>query len=152
MKNDNKEPITMKEQRIIFVGVHNKPGKMPLDSSTLSGRRVDKIIERIKNELQDYNIEFIKSNLFEVDYQPKGIEAKVCIVKWMAKYEPFDNPIVVLLGNQVQCSFPKLSDVKRKVRLAHPSLQYSKIKEPEYIANACNEIISMLSHLDPINH
>lgn len=115
-------------KRVIFVGVHNKPGKEPLDSSTVSGKRIDNIIKNLTD------CKCIKSNLFEIERQPIAGEQDDLIEKWFIKYWESANDICVLLGNQVQYSFPKIP--VRIIRLAHPSLQYSKVTPTEYINNA----------------
>lgn len=115
-------------KRVIFVGVHNKPGKEPLDSSTVSGKRIDSIIKNLDG------YECVKSNLFEIERQPTKDESDGLIEKWFLKYWQSDNDICVLLGNQVQYSFPNIPC--KIVRLAHPSLQYSKVSPTDYINNA----------------
>ena len=50
---------------VIFVGVHNKKGMKPLDSSTLSGKRVDMIIAKIGNIIGYNQMNFEKTNLFD---------------------------------------------------------------------------------------
>ena len=50
--------------KIIFVGIHNKPGKIPLCSSTPTGKIIKQITEKIKTK------KIVKTNLYDVDYLP----------------------------------------------------------------------------------
>ncbi|MTB53003.1 hypothetical protein [Lewinella sp. W8] len=56
---------------VVFTGVHFKPGKKALDSSTLSGSVVDDIIK-----LLPPGWEFKKVNLYQCEYLPSGEEAE----------------------------------------------------------------------------
>jgi len=116
--------------RVIFVGVHNKAGKEPLDSSTVSGKRIDTIINKL------HRVECIKTNLWEVEYFPKDKVEKVLLIeKWFVKYWENKDDIIVLLGSVVHYSFPKyiLGNI---IKLSHPSLQFSKLKPTDYIDSA----------------
>lgn len=83
---------------VTFVGIHFKEGKTALDSSTLSGRKIDAVIEKL-------NCITYKYNLFPYYEIPKN--------KWMRKnaidcfrWIVRDKGIIVLLGNNVQKYFP----------------------------------------------
>lgn len=56
--------------KIVFVGIHNKPGMEPLDSATKSGKIIDIITSCFRG------VDFEKRNLFPVDYLPKGEAAE----------------------------------------------------------------------------
>lgn len=56
--------------KIVFVGIHNKPGLKPLDSSTVTGKIVDEIISHFPD------VEFEKQNIFPVDYLPLEAEER----------------------------------------------------------------------------
>ncbi len=120
-------------KKVIFVGVHNKPGKPPLDSSTTSGKRIDLVIQCLKG------CDCIKTNLFEIERQPEQSEMEALKDQWFEKYKPSGRDIIVLLGSQVQLQFVNLSKSKI-IRLAHPSLQYANISAADYIKNAVSLI------------
>ena len=69
--------------KIIFVGIHNKKGFEPLDSRTKTGNIIDRIIERC-----DKGFEFEKTNLFDRDEMPKGIEASLLIHQFKENINP----------------------------------------------------------------
>jgi hypothetical protein len=139
--------MEIKSSKIIFVGIHNKPNKSPLDSSTLSGKRVDEIIKNI-----EHRIKCVKSNLYEVEYLPKDKVEKVFLIeRWFLKYWEDQNDIVVLLGNIVHHSFPKDTIPCIMVSpIPHPSLQFSKIKPIEYINSAVIQINNKINKLSDI--
>jgi hypothetical protein len=98
--------------RIIFVGVHNKPFKKPLDSRTSSGKRIDKIISHLPN------LECEKMNLFNLP--SLGYEVHRALL---------DDP-------RVPC---------KTLSVLHPSLQYQKITESQYIHDVVSKIKTLLS-------
>jgi hypothetical protein len=63
--------------RVIFVGMHNKPGMEPLDSRTKSGKLIDRII----NELP---IDCIKTNLYD-DSWPVDFEDNDLMLWWIIR-------------------------------------------------------------------
>jgi hypothetical protein len=56
----------MSKGRIIFVGIHNKPGMKPLDSRTKSGKIIDEVIRGLEGR------ECVKTNLFDCDIPMGG--------------------------------------------------------------------------------
>jgi hypothetical protein len=129
--------------RVIFVGVHNKVGMTPLDSKSVSGKRVDAIIARVGIK------EYVKTNLFDdLKIPVSPTDVKSLIAFWELKYRPSENDIVVLLGGIVQHLFPKGIECKR-IRVAHPSLQYSKVKPDEYISSVAEKINAYLKTTTP---
>lgn len=126
--------------RIIFVGIHNKPGMKPLDSKTKTGKVIDRIIDQLKP------LVCIKSNLFDRDYFPKGREEITkANYRWFFKYRPVINDIIVLLGNWTQMNF--ISGGARIIKLSHPaSFMYrSKEQSERYILNAIEKIKESLT-------
>ena len=121
------------ENRIIFVGVHNKPNTPPLDSSTKSGKLIDRIIKRI-------DCEAIKTNLFDVEYYPKNISERVSLVqKWVDCHKPQKNDVIVVLGGLARKSFPLLSD-PLTIFIHHPSSVWSKTAKATYVQKAVLQI------------
>jgi hypothetical protein len=118
--------------RIIIVGVHNKKGLKPLDSSTKSG----KLIDRIEMELP-VNIE--RTNLFDVDYLPYHKEERQELSKeWFWTHLPCPDDVVVLLGGEVQKNFKH--DIKNLIKIKHPASQWSHKSMDEYVNCAVEKI------------
>jgi hypothetical protein len=114
--------------RVIFVGVHNKPDMLPLDSRTRTGRVVDRIIA----ELPDFQC--IKSNLYDIDYFPQNRTLELdnqWVDRWkeMVVLQPDD--VVVTLGQCVNEVFRKAR--VRSVKVGHPSAIWSTKGKEEYI-------------------
>lgn len=118
--------------RIIFVGIHNKPSTKPLDSSTKSGKLIDKIILNLKEH------ECIKTNLFDYNCIPnEKIEHQK---SWIKRYAPSEEDIIILLGNNVHRFFPQNLSVKKIIKIKHPSAIWSKQSQENYIINTLKEI------------
>lgn len=71
-------------QKIVFIGIHNKPGKSPFCSTTRTGKIVDEIIEKLK-EIGKFSFE--KTNLYPVDYMPEGEERKEMEANYKIRHE-----------------------------------------------------------------
>jgi hypothetical protein len=125
--------------KVIFVGMHNKPGKLPLDSTTKSGKIIDSIIEKIEATC-------IKTNLCDIDYFPKDKKTiYACSLEWVSKQKPSDDTIIVLLGGWVQKNLKFggyiQEDLSLKkpnfIKIAHPaSIFFGKESKDKYINNA----------------
>lgn len=74
--------------KIVFVGLHNKPGFPPLCSTTKTGQVVDLIIGHFNN------VEFEKKNIFPVEYLPHSEEREQLI----DKFEVEDDAYYIALG------------------------------------------------------
>lgn len=118
--------------KVIFVGIHNKPGLAPLCSSTRTGKMVDLIIAQLPG------LEFVKTNLFNQETFPVGFIADEAVRNWKKRIEYDFNMIVVGLGTMVNECFRK-SHCKC-IELGHPSGVWSKIKQEEYIRKAVLKI------------
>lgn len=118
--------------RIFFVGMHNKPGMQPLDTSTRSGLRIDSLIYLLNGN----SINCIKTNLCEMDYLPGPNVVKYWANKWREKHNPTKDDVIVLLGNWVQKNFIYLPG-DNVVKIQHPATRkkdytataYQRIKE-----------------------
>ena len=129
------------KNRIIFVGVHNKPNTPPLDSSTKSGKLIDRIIERI-------DCEALKTNLFDVEYYPKNISERVSLVqKWADTHNPQKNDVIVILGGLVRKSFPLLH-YPQPIYIHHPSSVWSKTAKAVYVKNTVSIIHNILNNMN----
>lgn len=119
--------------KVIFVGMHNKTGMQPLDSRTMSGKKIDAIISLLLPPC-------IKSNLCECEYLPDNIrEIAGWNNAWLEKYKPDDSDIVVLLGRWVHDNFKCKGDFTI-VKLPHPASIMGNVNKEKYIQNAINKI------------
>ncbi|MFA6571710.1 MAG: hypothetical protein WCT77_10820 [Bacteroidota bacterium] len=123
---------------IIFVGMHNKPNKAPLCSSTRSGKLIDKII----NSSDLAPVECLKTNLYNIDYYPKNYQQKVELAfDWHNRIQyDFMNDIIVLLGAEVHEYFISTKLFNKIIKLAHPSSMRSHIEMNDYVIRAINLI------------
>lgn len=120
--------------RIIFVGVHNKPGMEPLDSRTKSGKIIDEVIAGLPGR------ECVKSNLFNAEAVPKHRYDRIVGASfWNTRIEPTPNDIIILLGDTVQAWFNTGQRLK-VVCVPHPASRH--IKRKEYIQDLINKINS----------
>lgn len=117
--------------RIIIVGVHNKVGLKPLDSSTKSG----KLIDRIENELP-VNVE--RTNLFDTTYLPTKGEKNKFAEAWFWTHLPCPDDVVILLGGIVHKEFKY--DIKNLIKIKHPASQWSHKSMDEYVSCAVAKI------------
>jgi len=111
--------------KIFFVGIHNKPNKTALDSTTKSGKLIDRVILHLKKQ------NCIKTNLFNLNQIPKKINQHQ--EKWIKKYSPSSKDLIFLLGKEVQNLFPKKILCKNIIPLPHPSSIWSKKSQEKYI-------------------
>jgi len=128
-----------KQARIIFVGIHKKPGMESLDSRTMTGKVIDRIIEQLKP------YECIKSNIFDKEYFPNSkLEIWNSGARWYNKFKPINKDLIILLGKWTQDNFLPAPGIV--IKLAHPaSFNYrSKARKEEYINIAVEKIKSKL--------
>ncbi len=119
--------------RVIFVGVHNKPGLVPLCNSTKSGRLIDRVALEI-------GCRWIKTNLYDVDYLPLIYADKVELARdWQYKTNLATGDIVVLLGKEVHENFINSSGVAI-LKFAHPASKWSHVAMDEYVNEMVNAI------------
>lgn len=124
--------------RIIFVGLHNKPGLKPLDSKSKSGKLIDRIIQVIPKD-----IEVVKSNLFNIDEMPLYEELHDLLEQWYWTYLPVDSDIIILLGATVHERFPEQYQ-GRIVKIAHPASKRSMDEMNDYVYKAVKKIKSLI--------
>lgn len=125
--------------RIIFVGIHNKPGMEPLDSRTKSGKIIDEVIKGLEGR------ECVKTNLFDVDEMPdkknmldwdKWVDEMV--FDWVERTKLYMGDTVVLLGDEVKKYFT-IGPLKRKITVPHPASRH--IKPEQYIQSLIDKIL-----------
>lgn len=122
--------------KVIFVGMHNKAGMEPLDSRTMTGKVIDKIIEKIP-------VTCIKTNLCDIDYFPKD---KIIIwaenLVWNEKYQPDSDSVIILLGTWVHKHF--LFTNAKIIKLGHPAGIFGTKNKAEYIENAVKRVNELI--------
>ena len=126
-------------EKVIFVGVHNKPGKSPLCSSTYSGKIIDRVIKQL-------NCECVKTNMWDVEYEPRHKSEKMRLANaWHRRIETRYYDIIVLLGKDVHDYFVKIG---RTLEFPHPSGVRFRGPVNRYIENMakiiCEQINSQL--------
>jgi hypothetical protein len=116
--------------KVFFIGIHNKEGLKPLDSSTPSGQRIDAIIKNFPN------VECIKVNLFEGTYIPLGIDAKKYAVEFSERVGIEKEDIAVCLGKEV-CNYLANQLKCTVLKCPHPS-PMTQIRKDDYIKDITN--------------
>ncbi len=124
--------------KVIFVGMHNKPDKAPLCSSTKSGKLIDRII----NELGKVNT--MKTNLYDVEYFPTNEQEKYELaMKWGERIDYNADDVIVLLGAEVHVNY--LDNICQNViKIAHPSSKRSHKEMDDYVNSAVQRVKSKL--------
>lgn len=117
--------------RIIIVGVHNKIGLSPLDSSTKSGKLIDRIAAQLPIPIE-------KTNLFDVDYLPVNGEKQDLVNEWYWTQLPTKDDVVVLLGGMVHKEFKH--SIKNLIKIQHPAAQWSHKSMNAYVNGAVGKI------------
>lgn len=121
--------------KVIFVGIHNKPGMSPLDSRTKSGILIDRCIRALRP------IECVKTNLFDIDYLPVSSNRNIHVFYWLSHINPKAEDVVVLLGNVVHRAYQDSIYIKRNIIMVkHPSSIWSREKKDQYVENIVDEI------------
>ncbi len=122
-------------RRIIFVGIHNKPGMDPLDSRTMTGKVIDRIIDQMP-----IAYECIKTNLCDVETFPVfKDEIREWTRQWHEKYDPDQFDIVVCLGQWVTENLFLTLNCK-KVNLTHPAGVFGPKNKETYIEQSIEKI------------
>jgi hypothetical protein len=117
--------------RIIFVGIHNKPNTKPLDSSTRSGKLIDKIIINLKEH------DCLKTNLFDLEFIPRE-NIKDNQQLWINTHNPSKNDTIILLGSNVHKLFPQVQS--KVIKAKHPSAIWSKKAQEDYVTTILTKI------------
>ena len=128
--------------KVVFVGMHFKPDCEALDSKTVSGKMIDKIIEQVQSGCNyDENYPMcIKTNMCQTEKLPIFIsDINVEAKSWHRLNYLSTGDVVVLLGKWVQKHFLKNRRL-RYVEINHPASVYKKEDKVLYIENAVKEI------------
>lgn len=128
----------MTNKRVIFVGMHNKPNMQPLDSRTMTGKVIDKIIEQIPTEC-------IKTNLCDIDYFPKDfLLINQSGIDWRKRHEPTKADVIVTLGVWVKENF--WYDDLNVIHLTHPAGIFGAKNKIDYVNRAVEKIKNELQN------
>lgn len=113
--------------------MHNKPGTMPLCGSTKTGKLLKRIIDKFPE------LEFQKTNLYDVEYYPRDREDKQDLaIDWHKRIEPGNNDLIVLLGAEVHKWWYNTG--LNVIKLAHPASKRSHVDMDEYVSRAVAKI------------
>lgn len=125
----------MTTAKIIFVGLHNKAGRMALCSSTKSGKLIDRIIK--EGGLWNWR----KTNLFDVDYYPVNQNENFALATiWFSRIEVNENDLIVLLGAAVHRDFVNCSLHDKILKVAHPASKRSHKEMDDYVVDTVKKI------------
>lgn len=125
----------MSKGRIIFVGVHNKPGMEPLDSRTKSGKIIDEVIAGLPGR------ECLKTNLYNtIEIPQTKMERLFHATEWRVKINPTYEDITVTLGLHVHFNFA-LTYPYQIIFANHPASRH--IKKDEYIKELIVKILAL---------
>ena len=124
--------------RIILVGMHNKPGKMPLCSSTKTGKLLNRILLNFRD------MEIVKSNLYNIDFYPFHADKKELALDWHSRINPTVKDIIILLGAEVHKNFIEYLHLNT-IKLAHPASKRSHESMDKYVVNAVEKIEKMIN-------
>jgi hypothetical protein len=130
----------MPQIKIIFVGIHHKPGLPALCSSTRTGKLIDRVIASELDGLHP-----VKSNLYELDHIPtdRVINFRHYVAEWKKRTRYNERTdIVVGLGVEV------CRDLNRAkinfVRARHPSARWSQRNQEKYIKEVVDNCVDYL--------
>lgn len=116
--------------KVIFVGIHNKPGMTPLDSQTRSGKVIDRVIAQLPG------VECLKSNFIDLDHYPDDAHDVVkYFLQWEKRVDYKKEDLVVALGDKVQ-------DFFRQVEVVHMATRHPSRMSHEHIHNAIGRVIA----------
>lgn len=130
----------MPQVKIIFVGIHHKPGLPALCSSTKSGKLIDRVIAAELDGLHP-----IKSNLYELDHIPadRVINFRHYIAEWKKRVRYNERiDLVVGLGVEV-CRDLNRANVNF-VRARHPSARWSQRNQDKYVTEVVDNCVAHL--------
>lgn len=113
--------------RVIFVGVHNKPGFEPLDPRSKTGKLVDLCCDGIPSP-----VEIIKTNCFPGHEIPIKYDRAEILEAWRQRstYDQLTD-VVICLGRNVQQVFGE--SAIEFVPVVHPGRIFSATKKRNWI-------------------
>lgn len=115
--------------------MNNKPGVAPLCSSTKSGKLIDRLIAKLQTDIDLFDSDFIKSNLFNIEHWPKTDSFNY---EWCERVAYNTDDVIVTLGASVQYKFKK--SPYNFVYIGHPSAVWSKVAQEKYLSDSVEKI------------
>lgn len=125
--------------KIIFIGVHNKKGLKPLDSSTQSGKKIDSVIKNFPG------VKTLKTNLFDVDYMPRPVEAEHLKYEFFDRVPILSDDIIVCLGSKVWEHLKDDFIGYKVVKYYHPSPLNGATRGKDYIGELTTLIEGLIT-------
>lgn len=116
--------------KIIFVGMHNKPGKDALDPTTRTGKIINEIIRRTGLAPQYFR----KTNLVNQTSIPSPEEMPWHMANFVERVKPRAGDICILLGTWVRAYFKAPLGTKT-IWVRHPSSFIGRTDKEKYIAD-----------------
>ena len=123
--------------RVIFVGLHNKPDKLPLCHSTKSGKLITRIINRLPKE-----VEKLRTNLYDINCFPDIDDIYSLQDQWYWTHLPVDDDVIVLLGAHNHNYF-KFNDLNI-IKIAHPASRKSHEAMNDYVDKTVAKILELI--------
>ena len=124
--------------RVIFVGIHHKPGKKPLDSSTKTGKVIDKVIV----DLNKRAVTCFKTNLYDTNKMPHEEQKRNLSLQWHESARLKETDIIILLGTEVIDNFYTPNEIRGTcLHFPHPSY---KLRQG---ANALNKYTDEMTQI-----
>ena len=126
--------------KVIFTGIHNKPDKPPLCSTTRTGKLVDAIIARVHEECP--KLTCVKSNFFDANELPEVIDRTILYANesnWRKRtgYK-HKHTLVIGFGKVVQHCLD-LTGIKH-LKFVHPASVRSNEKRKRYVHHVAQAI------------
>jgi len=130
----------LKIMRVIFVGLHNKPHMAALDSGTKTGKLVNRIINKLPND-----IEIIRSNILDTDELVCFNETYKYANEWYWTHLPTIDDIIILMGAMTQLIYKNdVRHIGNIIRIAHPASKRSHKDMDEFVINTAKKINKIL--------
>jgi hypothetical protein len=128
--------------KVFFVGLHNKPHKTPLCSSTKSGKLIDRIINQVFNRNGVDGAKWVKTNLFDVDFYPTNDDENWgrATEWWERNKDVEETDLIVLLGAAVHRDFVNCPYHVHILEVAHPASKRSHVDMNEYVYDVSAKI------------
>lgn len=119
---------------IAFVGLSNKEGKKPLDSSTKSGILIDEVINKLEHNILKTNL----CNFTPLDENcklryPTQKEMDNSVKDLLLSLSENNCNIVFLLGDKVTHTLEKFYKTKIRNIYEHEGVFFISVKHPSYI-------------------
>lgn len=130
--------------KILFVGLSNKPNTKPFDSSTNSGKVVDKITSKLDHQIYKCNL----VNFAPIDDNgklryPTKNEIADSMDEFVKHTDQIEPDLIIAFGKIVSRNLSKIENFKnRTIHALHPSYVYIYKRKTldSYIENICYQV------------